>query len=207
MGFNLFRFIGNAARTAGKPIGSAFHAIDKASGAIGGAISGVATVGNAIDPGSMNDLQELGNTMQQAGATIARADETVQAAQALLPPEARPGFLMGVGLMKRAVTPPQIQALRNSMPGPPQQGFDHALALHIARVTRPRPPVLTDKQAAGYFTTMGVVGSDPNQKAAVVGTVVQDPEAKTGAQQAIAETKQAKEGWWHRLLRWLHLAS
>jgi hypothetical protein len=189
-------------------VGSATHTISKASGAIGGAINGVASVGNAIDPGSMNDLQAVGQTMQQAGTIATKADATIQAAQNLLPPAARAGFLQGVGVMKQAATAPQIQAIRNALPpGPPQQGFDHALALHIARVTRPRPPVLTDKQAAGYFTTMGVVGSDPDQKAAVVATVAQDPEAKDGAQQAITETQQAKDSWWHRLLKWLHLAS
>ena len=63
---------------------------------------------------------------------------------------------------------------------------------------------------AGYAMTRGMGSAPAEAKASMMANIAAHPAARPGAVaavKAIAATKEAPEGWFHELLRWLGLVS
>jgi len=137
-----------------------------------------------------------------AGVAKIKSDAVITAALKAVPPNGVSGFNVGMGLALHQVGLQQVMAVRSSLPPADKQGFDMALALHTGRVTTVPPPGPAAAQA-GYAMTHGIMGADPDNKAAVVTTLSEDPAAKAGVVLALDHITAARVSLWHRILQFL----
>jgi hypothetical protein len=148
----------------------------------------------------------LKNKLMSVGQGVQASDSTVAAARNNVPVSNQNGFDIGIGLSRMSVDTNQLVTLRSSFSPAQQQGFDHALSLHIGRVTNPTPTNLgltTSKGQAGYFTTMGMQGAEPITKQSMMTHIVANPVSKIGASVAVDQIAWGRMGLLGQFWEWL----
>ena len=113
------------------------------------------------------------------------------------------GFDIGMGSTLDAISPTNLNAVRNQLSPPDQKGFDMALALHMGKVVSLKGKTLSDPaQTAAYAMTMGMKSAPSDAKAAMMSNIAANPKARPGAVSAIQDANKEKEdgGFFHLLL-------
>jgi hypothetical protein len=142
----------------------------------------------------------------QEGRDIASSDSTVQHARDVLK-DGQHGFDLATGLLQRSgVGISDFTKVRNSLSPADKKGFDIATSLHIGKVTNKKLAISIDGKArAGYLITKGMMGAPADNKAAIMKLLASHPAVRTGALAAVKEVAAARESFWHKVARWLHL--
>jgi hypothetical protein len=148
----------------------------------------------------------LKNKLMSVGQGVQTSDPTVAAARNNVAVTDRTGFDVGIGTSRMTVDTNQLVTLRGSLNPQEQQGFDHAMSLHIGRVTNPSPVkfgLTTSNGQAGYFTTMGMQGAEPITKQAMMTHIVANQVSKIGASVAVDQINWARMGILGQFWEWL----
>jgi len=185
---------------------------EQAKGLATGLVSGLA-MGQAqkLQAYAMQQAQDLGyqNTLANAGQALAKVDQIVGGARAVIPQEIARGFDIGTGMMKYRSNPVQVNTLREALSPEERKGFDMATSLHVGKVTSPKILVnvgkTQSKALAGYMLTKGMVAMPSANKVQIVKTLLTDPAAADGARQAAAQVVKKADSWFTRLLRLIGL--
>ncbi len=158
------------------------------------------------------NLVAPGGQLEAIGKNLAASDPIVNQARVLAGSASR-GFDVGAGFMQHVATATDIVAARNALSPNDQKGFDMAVALHSARVVTPPTVAVAATapaamQAAGHYIVQGVAGASPDNKTAIVQTLVANPQAKAGAANGIAQVQaaqaaQVKKGFWQSIKAFL----
>ena len=158
---------------------------------------------------STNQLQSsvLLSRLTGDGYSIMQSDPTALAASQPFT-TSKQGFAIGLALER------QYQGsnhgfvdIRNALSDNDKKGFDAAACLHIAAVTTPKKNTATFPLPAGaaYLITRGMREAPPANKAALMTNLAAVPAARPGAVVATIQIMQARESFWHSLLRFFHL--
>ena len=158
---------------------------------------------------STNQLQSsvLLSRLTGDGYSIMQSDPTALAASQPFT-SSKQGFAIGLALER------QYQGsnhgfvdIRNALSDNDKKGFDAATCLHIAAVTTPKKNTATFPLPAGaaYLITRGMREAPPANKAALMTNLAAVPAARPGAVVATIQIMQARESFWHSLLRFFHL--
>lgn len=148
---------------------------------------------------------DLQNRLMTLGQSVIKTDPTAIAARGTVDIKSVRGFDIGVGAVRLQIDANQLVTLRAGLDMASQQGFDHAISLHIGRVANPPPPALATPAAqAGYYTTMGMQGAHPDVKAKVMANVVATSLiGKVGASVAVQQITAARRGLLSEFWQWL----
>lgn len=188
---------------------------DTAATAIGKAGANALKIGIAVAHASflqkaqVNEIQAPAtkNKLMTAGQVKIVTDPIALAAKKHVTNASLNGFYIGLGAMATQIDTNQLVTLRNSLDAASQQGFDHALALHIGRVANPSPitkGVTSPAAQASYFTTLGMQGAHPQVKANIMTNIVQSsPVAKIGASVAVKQIQMQRGGILAEFWNWL----
>lgn len=116
------------------------------------------------------------------------------------------GFKVGAAVLNFAgVNETTVYQFRQKLTKDAQVGFDLAVSARIGKVTsKAAPSTLTSTQKAAFYTTKGMAGGAPLQKAAMMIVVASNPAARAGAEIAITEMP-PRRGLWRGLLHFLGL--
>jgi hypothetical protein len=158
---------------------------------------------------STNQLQSsvLLSRLTGDGYSIMQSDPTALAASQPFT-SSKQGFAIGLALER------QYQGsnhgfvdIRNALSDNDKKGFDAAACLHTAAVTTPKKNTATFPLPAGaaYLITRGMREAPPANKAALMTNLAAVPAARPGAVVATIQIMQARESFWHSLLRFFHL--
>lgn len=149
----------------------------------------------------------------QMGIKRAATNPVMKAGAELLDkqPDAKKGFMAGLGFMQHKITPPAFLAMRGALNAAQKKGFDMAVSAHIGEVAKPVSKTVPPAQRFGFYITQGMQGGKPGRKTEMMKTVVEKPETRKGAGKAIAEIKKEKPqasekgfwAFWHKLIKTL----
>jgi hypothetical protein len=140
----------------------------------------------------------------QTGIDFAKANPTVAEARKLAGQGTR-GFDTASGLMSQKATLFDITAVRNTLQGADQTGYDMAMALRNGLVAHPPASSLSPTAQAGHAITKGIQGHAVPNKQRIVKMLSLRGSSSVGAAKAIKEIAAERESWFHKVLRACHL--
>ena len=159
---------------------------------------------------------DLGRWVGHVAKGIAKdiSGDVLHAARAQLPPALQQGFDQASAILQDPSTAlggaAGLLDIRRGLRGINLKGFDMAASLY-GGLSRVGPhPDLPPAQQAGFLMTHGMADQAPAAKVDMMTTIAAAPDAKAGAAVAVKQVADsrkatAKEGWWIRFLRAVHL--